>query len=56
MGTAFILILAIPAIKHFFALDVPPTIATLAAIGIVAIAGAIIEAGWRLSRWQARSG
>ena len=38
MGAAFVLILAIPASKQFFALDVPPTIVTLAAIGIVAVA------------------
>ncbi len=54
MGAAFVLILAIPASKHFFALDVPPTIVTLAAIGIVALAGAVIELGWRLSRWGAK--
>jgi cation-transporting P-type ATPase E len=55
MGAAFVLILAIPIVKHFFALDVPPTIVTLAAIGIVALAGAVIELGWRLSRWGATS-
>ncbi|HXN03240.1 MAG TPA: hypothetical protein VN895_00270 [Candidatus Acidoferrum sp.] len=55
MGAAFVLILAIPAVKHFFALNVPPTIVTLAAIGIVALAGAVIELGWRLSRWGAKS-
>ena len=55
MGAAFVLILTIPMVKYFFALDVPPTIVTLAAIGIVALAGAVIELGWRLSRWGAKS-
>ncbi len=55
MGTAFVLILTIPGSKQLFALDVPPAIVTLAAIGIVAVAGAVIEAGWRLSRWRAKS-
>jgi cation-transporting P-type ATPase E len=55
MGAAFVLILAIPASKQFFALDVPLTIVTLAAIGIVAVAGAVIELGWRMSRWGAKS-
>ncbi len=55
MGIAFVLILAIPASRHLFALDVPPAIVSLAAIGIVAGAGAVIEVGWRLSRWRAKS-
>jgi len=55
MGAALVLILAIPAIRHFFALDVPSPIVTLAALGIVAVAGAVIEVGWRLSRWRRKS-
>jgi len=55
MGAAFVLILAIPTLKHFFALDVPPPIVTLAAIGIVAVAGTVIEVGWRLFRWRVKS-
>jgi cation-transporting P-type ATPase E len=55
MGTTFVLILSIPASEQFFALDLPPPIVTLAAVGIVALAGAMIELGWRLSRWGPRS-
>jgi cation-transporting P-type ATPase E len=50
MGATFVLILSLPAGKQFFALDVPPAIVTLAAVGIVALAGTIIELGWRLSQ------
>jgi len=48
-------LLSIPAGKQFFALDVPAAIVMLAAIGIVALAGAIIELGWRLSAWRMKS-
>jgi len=55
MASTFVLILSIPASKQFFALDVPPAIVTLAAVGIVALAGAIIELGWRLTAWRTKS-
>ncbi len=53
MIAAFILILALPLGRRFFALDIPSILVTLAALGIVAIAGALIELGWRFSRWEA---
>lgn len=53
MTAAFVAILATPMTRHFFALDIPSALVTLAALGIVAIAGATIELGWRVSRWEA---
>jgi cation-transporting ATPase E len=55
MIAAFVLILATPMTRQFFALDIPSVLVTLAALGIVAVAGATIELGWRLSRWEARA-
>jgi cation-transporting P-type ATPase E len=55
MVVAFLLILAMPMTRQFFALDIPSILVTLAALGIVAMAGAAIELGWRLSRWEARA-
>jgi cation-transporting ATPase E len=51
MIATFLVILAVPQTRQFFALDLPPALVTLAAVGIVALAGATIEFGWRLSRW-----
>ena len=53
MMAAFVIILATPIPRRFFALDIPSVLVTLAALGIVAIAGATIELGWRVSHWEA---
>jgi len=50
MVAAFLVILATPITRSFFALDVPSILVTFAAIGIVAVAGVCIELGWWLSR------
>lgn len=63
---AFLLIAILPRTSTFFALELPPVLLLLAAIGIVAIAGVIMETianalevgsqlrrdGWRLDRWR----
>ncbi|HYM96611.1 MAG TPA: HAD-IC family P-type ATPase [Candidatus Sulfotelmatobacter sp.] len=54
MVAACVLVLAMPATRRFFALDIPSPLVTLAALGIVALAGTVIEVGWRLSRWEAQ--
>ena len=58
MGLAFLVVLAVPSLRTFFAIDLPPLIVWVAAIGVVAVAGAALELGWRLSHrlaeWWAR--
>ena len=54
MVAAFLVVLAVPMLRSFFALDVPSALVTFAALGIIAVAGVVIELGWRLSRWDAR--
>jgi cation-transporting ATPase E len=41
---AFGLVLATPGLGHFFALEMPPTIVVLAAVGLVALSGLVIAA------------
>jgi cation-transporting ATPase E len=49
MGSAFVLILAIPWARDYFAITLPPRIELLATIGIAAIACAVLEVGWRVA-------
>src|SRR5262249_36582585 len=49
MAAAFAGALAIPAVRDFFALDVPPLDLDLVIAVIVVIANAILELGWRAS-------
>jgi cation-transporting ATPase E len=60
MAAALVGLLAVPAARAFFALDVPRPLVLLAAVGIVALAVAALDTGWRLARWagarSARSG
>jgi cation-transporting ATPase E len=48
MAGAFAIILAVPAFRDFFALDLPGGPATVAAFVVAAIAGAVLEVGWRV--------
>jgi cation-transporting ATPase E len=48
MAAAFAIILAVPALRDFFALDLPGGIATVAAFVVAAIAGVVLEVGWRV--------
>ena len=48
MAGAFAIILAVPALRDFFALDLPGGVATVAAFVVAAIAGVVLEVGWRV--------
>ena len=54
MGLAFIVVLATPAFREFFELELPPTVLLLAAVGVAAIAVGCLELGWQLAGWQRR--
>ncbi|HEY5155787.1 MAG TPA: HAD-IC family P-type ATPase [Acidimicrobiales bacterium] len=51
IGGAFVAVLILPPLRHYFDLPVPGDAMTLAAIGIGAVAAALIEVGWRLLGW-----
>ncbi|HEX6919287.1 MAG TPA: HAD-IC family P-type ATPase [Actinomycetes bacterium] len=51
MAAAFLLTLAVPAAREFFALDPPRALVWLAAVGVVALAGLALELGWRAAGW-----
>jgi cation-transporting P-type ATPase E len=51
MGAAFAVIMATPGLRDFFALNPPRAELVLAAIGIAATGGFVIEMGWRISGW-----
>jgi cation-transporting ATPase E len=54
MAAAFVLALAIPGIRDFFGLSLPPLVVTLAVIGVAAIAVALMELGWQVIEWWRR--
>jgi cation-transporting P-type ATPase E len=51
MAGAFAVIMATPGLREFFALNPPRGELVLAAIGIAAAGGFVIEMGWRVSGW-----
>ena len=51
MAAAFLLIIAMPGLREFFAITSPPPIVWFAAVGIVSLAGLTLEAGWRVAGW-----
>jgi cation-transporting ATPase E len=51
MAGAFAVIMAVPGLQDFFALNPPRNELVLAAIGIAAAGGFVIEMGWRISGW-----
>ncbi len=51
MVSAFLVILALPASRDFFALDPPSTVVLLAAVGLGAPGSAALEAGRQLTGW-----
>ena len=53
MVAAFLVVLSVPGIRHFFALTLPPLVVLLAGIGVAGIACATLEFGWRASGWAA---
>ena len=54
MGVAFVIVLATPATREFFELELPSTVLLLAAVGVAAIAVGVLELGWQLTGWQRR--
>lgn len=54
MVAIFVFILAVPATRKYFALQLPDTELVLAAFGIAAIACAVLEIGWRVFGWVDR--
>jgi undecaprenyl-diphosphatase len=55
MAAAFAVVLAVPGIRDFFALDIPPLDVVLSAAGIIALAGALLETGrWAVTEWDRR--
>jgi cation-transporting ATPase E len=51
MGGGFVLVASLPVLRDVFALDMPPLVVVLAAIGVIALADSLLEAGWRLAGW-----
>jgi cation-transporting ATPase E len=51
MGAAFVVIMAVPAFRDFFAIEIPPGELFAAAVGIAVAGAAAIEAGWRFAGW-----
>ena len=51
MAAAFAVIMAVPGLRDFFALNPPRTELVLSAIAIATAGGFVIEMGWRISGW-----
>ncbi len=51
MITLFLIVLASPGLRQYFSLEMPRLIVCMAVIGIIALAGAALELGWRLASW-----
>ncbi|HET6818663.1 MAG TPA: HAD-IC family P-type ATPase [Mycobacteriales bacterium] len=51
MAAGFVVVLAVPGFREFFALTLPGPLLLLAATGAVALAGFAMESGWRLAGW-----
>jgi cation-transporting P-type ATPase E len=51
MAGAFAVIMAVPGLRDFFALNPPRAELVLSAIGIAAAGGFVIELGWRTTGW-----
>jgi cation-transporting ATPase E len=59
MITLFGVVLVSPGMRTYFTLDLPRLVVVMAVIGIVAVAGAFLEIGWRVASlfagwWRAR--
>ena len=51
MAAAFAVIMAVPGLQDFFALNPPRNELVLSAIAIATAGGFVIEVGWRMSGW-----
>ncbi|HVQ92980.1 MAG TPA: HAD-IC family P-type ATPase [Mycobacteriales bacterium] len=54
MGAAFLVVLAVPWLRHFFALTLPPWTDLSFAAVVTGAAIVLLEGGWRLSGWRHR--
>jgi cation-transporting ATPase E len=52
MVGAFVVIMAVPGLRHFFALELPGGAPTVAAFVIAAFAGIVLEVWWRMRRGE----
>ena len=51
MAGAFVVVLAVPAMRDFFGLELPSSAMIGSAIGIAAMAGVALEFGWQAAGW-----
>jgi cation-transporting ATPase E len=51
MALGFVLVLSIPGLRDFFAIDLPSRLVTLSSVGLAAMAGVALELGWQASGW-----
>jgi len=51
MGGLFAVVLVVPGFRSFFALQMPPIIDVLAAIGVGTLGILVLDLGWRVSAW-----
>jgi cation-transporting ATPase E len=51
MITLFVIAISSEGMRKFFSLDIPRLVVCMAVIGIIAVAGALLELGWRMSNW-----
>ncbi|MGB8649256.1 MAG: HAD-IC family P-type ATPase [Mycobacteriales bacterium] len=56
MAAAFVVVLAVPATREFFAIPLPRPLLWLAAVGVVALSGLALESGWRAAGWMSGRG
>jgi cation-transporting ATPase E len=52
MVAAFLVVLAIPALRDYFALDLPPNRTLVAVAGVSAAAILLLELGWQITQWR----
>ena len=51
MAGAFVVVLAVPGLRDFFALELPSSAMIGSAIGLAAMAGVALEFGWQAAGW-----
>jgi cation-transporting P-type ATPase E len=54
MAVAFVVALATPAFRDYFALDLPSQSMVMVAVGVAVMAGVALEFGWQASGWVRR--
>jgi cation-transporting ATPase E len=51
MVAAFVVILAVPSFRNYFALGLPSQLTLVPALGMAAVACAVLTVGWKVSGW-----